>query len=137
MSLIRINRKPSPKDLRVFSALWLIFLLALGAIAFSKGYEKAAIAACALSIGIGGLGLVFPRSARPVYIGAMYATFPIGFALSHLILAVIYFLLLTPIGLVMRLMGRDPLHRRFDPQKFSYWEARSQERSPASYLKQY
>ncbi|MFD6156625.1 hypothetical protein ACFWF7_18815 [Nocardia sp. NPDC060256] len=36
------------------------------------------------------------------------------------LLAPIYFLLVTPLGLLLRLI-RDPLHRRWDRQAFSYW----------------
>ena len=39
---------------------------------------------------------------------------PIGLALSHVILGAVFYIVFTPVGLVMRLLGKDPLHRRFD-----------------------
>jgi hypothetical protein len=42
-------------------------------------------------------------------------------------MAIFYFLLLTPLGLLFRLMGRDALGRKFDSNTNSYWIAR---RSP-------
>ena len=43
------------------------------------------------------MGWLRPDWARPLYVGWLYAVFPIGWTISHLILAVIYFLILTPI----------------------------------------
>jgi len=40
---------------------------------------------------------------------------------NPLIMGLIFFLAVTPTALVMRLMRRDPLHRRFDPDASSYW----------------
>jgi hypothetical protein len=48
-------------------------------------------------------------------------TLPIGFVVSFILLAVFYYLVITPIGLVFRLMGRDPLCRKFDNTTDSYW----------------
>ena len=50
----------------------------------------------------------------------MFAVFPIGWVVSHLLLGVVYFLVLTPIGLTLRALGRDPLERRFDQSASSY-----------------
>jgi hypothetical protein len=36
-------------------------------------------------------------------------------------LAVVLYLVLTPIGWALRLLGRDPLARGFDPDASSYW----------------
>ncbi len=46
---------------------------------------------------------------------------PIGFVVSFILLAAFYFLLLTPVALVFRLIGRDALGRRFDAVAPSYW----------------
>lgn len=137
MSLIRINRHPSAKDLRIFAILWLLFLGGFGLLAQIRGHTSIAVALLALAFSIGGLGLVFPTGIRWVYLAAIYASFPIGFAVSHLVLGAIYFLLLTPIGLARRAFGHDPLTRKFEPQRKSYWERRPDQPEPGSYLKQH
>ena len=43
-----------------------------------------------------------------------------AFVSSRMILALIFFLVLTPIGLIKRAMGWDPLHRRSGPRE-SFW----------------
>ena len=48
----------------------------------------------------------------------------LGLIMSHIILALVYYLVLTPIGLFMRILGKDPLTLRFDPKSDSYWVRR-------------
>lgn len=40
---------------------------------------------------------------------------------SPLVMGALFFLVISPIGLVMRASGKDPLHRRFDKDADSYW----------------
>ncbi len=137
MALIKINRHPSAKDLRLFSALGFVFLATFGFVARRHGYANVSLLLWGLGGGVGLLGVIAPRAVRPIYLAAVYATFPIGFVLSHVILAVVYFGIFMPIGLLMRLLGRDPLQRRFEPQRSTYWRQRPPARPAASYLKQY
>jgi hypothetical protein len=67
----------------------------------------------------------------------MYLVFPLGWLISHAILATIFFLILTPIGLVARLVRHDPMERRTEPSKSSYWTQRRQEATPERYLRQF
>jgi hypothetical protein len=52
-------------------------------------------------------------------------------------LAVLYYLVFTPVAVAFRLMGRDALDRKFDPQAASYWEAHNPDRGAAGYLRQF
>ena len=40
---------------------------------------------------------------------------------SPLILGIMFFLVVTPMGLLMRALGKDPLRLRFDRHAASYW----------------
>ncbi|MBX3462626.1 MAG: hypothetical protein KF830_05615 [Planctomycetes bacterium] len=62
---------------------------------------------------------------------------PIGFVLSHVVMAAIYYLVMTPIALVFRSIGRDVIGKRPDRQRTSYWRDRGPERRPAAYFKLY
>jgi hypothetical protein len=44
-----------------------------------------------------------------------------GHIMTRVILALLFYLVVTPLGLTMRLLGKDPLMRRFDPSAASYW----------------
>ncbi len=136
MSLIRINTQPSRQQLLGFSLAWLVFFGSWGVVAWSKAEPTLARGLWALAGGIPLAGLFFPRGLRLVYIALSYATYPIGFVVSHVVLAIIYYLVFTPIGLIMRLLRYDPLTRRFDAKATSYWQERTNPKSIASYFRQ-
>jgi hypothetical protein len=136
MSLVRIERNPSGRQLLVFGTAWLAFLGAAGLLAWHRGHHAPAEVLLALAAIVplaGAFGRAVPRLA---YVGLSYATYPVGFVASYLVLAVVYFLVVTPIGLLMRLLGKDPLSRTFDPGRQSYWIARDEKRTVESYFKQ-
>ena len=74
---------------------------------------------------------------RTVYQLLTFVAFPIGFVLSQVLMATIFYLVFTPIGLFFRLVGRDAMGRKKDPSKKSFWHDRGPARSPASYFKLY
>ncbi|MEO6002558.1 MAG: SxtJ family membrane protein [Opitutus sp.] len=137
MALIRLNSNPSASDLRLFALLWLIFIGGIGAIALHRGSMPTALVWWSAAGAVAIPGLIAPRSVRLVYIGATYATYPIGFVVSALILAAFYFLVLTPVGIVVRLLRRDPLDRAFDRSRSTYWESRDPAPPVDSYFRQH
>lgn len=136
MSLIRINRNPSGRQLLVFGLAWVVFLALLGWDAWSRGQHLAAETTWTLAAVVPLAGLISPGFLRYVYLAASYATYPIGFVVSRVVLTLVYYLALTPIGLTMRLFGHDPLSRRFDPKARSYWVSRSGAKPAESYFRQ-
>ena len=67
----------------------------------------------------------------------MVLAFPIGWTVSQVMLAVMFFGLFTPIGLVFRLIGRDPLHRTRRPELESYWAPKPTPTDLRRYFKQF
>jgi hypothetical protein len=120
----------------VFGLAWLVFFGSGGYVA-ATGAKPAL--ACGLWILAGGIplaGLASPRGLRHVYVALSYATYPVGFAVSHVVLAFVYYLVFTPIGLIMHLLRYDPLTRRFDPKAPSYWKERTSPKPADSYFRQ-
>jgi hypothetical protein len=74
---------------------------------------------------------------RPLYVVWMALAMPIGWAVSHLILLAVFYLVITPIGLVMRACGYDPLERRFDRTAKTYWHDLEQNPTFDQYFKQF
>ena len=136
MSLIRINMRPSRDSLRTFGFLCALFLAALGAAAMRRGDPWVAIAAWLAGAAAAVLAVFAPKLLRWVHVAASCVSFPIGFAVSHLILAGAYYLVLTPTGLLMRCLGRDPLSRKRDPGLTSYWEPRAEKKPGPGYFHQ-
>jgi hypothetical protein len=75
--------------------------------------------AAAVAAAVG--ALVNHEFGRRLYVGWATAFLPLGWTVSQLLLAVVYYVVMTPIGLAMRIIGRDPLHRTFDRSAKTYW----------------
>jgi len=136
--MIRIEHNPTRRQLTVFGLLWLAFFGLFGGMSWWKtGLLAEAGVFWAIGAALPALGLVWPGVLRIVYLAASYATFPIGFVVSYVILAVVYYLVLTPIGLVSRLTGYDPMQRRFDRSAKTYWTPREPEETTERYFKQF
>ncbi|MFM7843419.1 MAG: hypothetical protein ACKPEY_04200 [Planctomycetota bacterium] len=135
MALIEINWNPTSRQLRQFAGIGLIALPSAG---YVWGGSWPAIGMlAALGSGLALAGYLRPAVVRPFFLALSLVTIPIGFVVGELALALIYFLLLLPIGLVFRLMGRDALSRRRDLAARSYWREKQQPKSSASYYRQF
>ncbi len=81
-------------------------------------------------VGLGGslwiLGAAIPGKLGPVYSGWMKMALAISKVTTPIFLGVVYFLVLTPTGLIMRLLGRKPI--RHEPSDGSFWQPLSEER---------
>jgi hypothetical protein len=137
MALIEINRNPTRRQLGWFAGLWLVVLGMLGAAAWSRPAPGAAAALWFLAVAVPALGLLRPAVLRTIYLALAHATYPIGFAVSHVILAAVYFLVLTPIGLLVRLLGHDPLGLRRGWSAGSFWQRRAPVTDRTRYFRQY
>lgn len=73
------------------------------------------------------LGLIAPRWAVPIHNAWMKLALALGWINSRLILGVLYYGVLTPLGALLRLGGRDPLNRR-RAGGASYWVPRTKPR---------
>ena len=127
MALFQLNSKPSNWELRWFAGVWFPALCGMaGWLVLKKLHAPIASAGI---WGAGGvlslIGLLSPPVMRPIYLLIMRLTFPIGWVLSHAVLAIAYFVFITPIGVVMRWF-HDPMQRKFVRVAPSYWLPREQ-----------
>ena len=130
--------RPATRTLRQFAGLWILFF-GFGAVwqALVKGNTTAAVVLGLLAVTVGPVGLVWPRVVRPIFVGWMVVVFPIGWVVSKVILAVLFYGLFTPIGLLFRLLGRDPLARRRRRDLSTYWTPKALPDDPKRYLRQF
>lgn len=102
-------------QLRVFSACCIVLgaVLAWPMLHQATWPPERVVEWIGLIAGIVGMsGLALPATVRPIYHGAMIVTRPIGFVVAQILLALLYFLVLTPVAIVLRIAGHDPLRRR-------------------------
>lgn len=137
--MIDINFNPSPREQRQFAGIWLpaFFVLVGGLVYWRTHWSTLAVTIWATGGVLTTLALIITPLRRPLYVGWMCAAYPIGWTVSHLILVVVYYLVITPIGLFMRLCGHDPLQRRLDRHKTSYWIKRPAPPASKTYFRQH
>jgi hypothetical protein len=138
MSIVPINWQPDRKTLAEFSEFGMFFLgMVASPLAYFKGHSSLAAVFWLLAVTGRVLGLWRPALLKPVYIGLTLATWPIGWVVSHLTLALLYYGVMTPIGFLLRLSKRDPLGRGFDRNAPTYWEPYNPDRGMKRYLRQF
>lgn len=70
--------------------------------------------------GILTVAVVFPVGLTPVYRLLMWVAVPLGRFNSVLLLGMVYFVMVVPMGFIMRLIGKDPIPKKFDPSAQTY-----------------
>jgi hypothetical protein len=86
----------------------------------------------------GVINLAFPIALWPVYKAALFVAHYLGWFNTRLLLGIIFFFIITPLGFIFRLMGRDLLDRKFDKNTQSYWQLREKkEFDPSSVENQF
>ena len=145
--MVEINFHPDERTLRQFGwiALAGFGLLALcawnGWLVFRHGLGAAREPVTFALLGLGALSAVFslvlPKANAPLFVGLSVVAFPIGFVLSYVIMATLFYVVIAPVGFVMRLFGMDPMDRRFLPKATTYWLDARPTRAKADYFKQF
>ena len=146
-SMLRVNWRPDRRQLRWFGGMALVAFGAFGAWVFFRGsifgFGLGAGAARATGVilwvlggGCGMLAALAPKYLRGLYVVLMAAAIPIGFVVSHAVIALLFYVIVTPLALFLRLRGRDPLCRRFDPDAETYWVPRKPTTDVRRYFRQ-
>ena len=127
----------SPKKLREFGFVVGGFLCAIGILSFWRGRGSFPYF-LAPGIILVITGAVKPSILKPVQKAWMTLAILMGWVMTRVFLSVLFYLAITPVGLLLRLMGKDLLDEKLEPQKQSYWKLRPQTpRVPTDYEKQF
>jgi hypothetical protein len=135
--MIEINWNPDARTLRWFAGLQIVFFAIFSYLWRDTLGTHGAGALIGVSVVLGTVGLARPGWIRWVYVIWMVVVFPIGWVMSHFILAVVYYLVLTPIAFLVRRRSGDPLRREFDPTASTYWTERRTHEDVSRYFRQY
>jgi len=135
MSLIE-KRVATVSDLKWFGVILAGCFGVLGTLSWLRGHHTPA--AVLWSIG-GALALLY-YAVRPLqslmFDLWMGITYPIGWVVSNLTLTLMFYFVVTPLGLIMRLCGRGPMERRFDRVAVTYWRSHDPGQSTKRYFHQ-
>ena len=132
-----INKNPSAKELIKFGATFLGGMAVIGLLYYFVLDNQP----LAKGLWIAG-GAVFLLSfirpiARILYILWMGLGITMGLVTSPIILALVFLVLITPVGLVFKLIQRDTMKRKMDKGASTYWEEYKETEDPATYVKQF
>lgn len=130
--------KTGTKEFRKFGLLVGGVFAALGILYYLRGkpiFPWFAVPGALLML----FGLFFPKALKLVYLVWMTLAILLGFVVSHVLLTALFYLAVTPVGLLARLCGKDFLGLKMEPKASSYWIARNreQERSKLDYEQQF
>ena len=117
--------KAEIKELRKFSIILFFAFDILGLLILWRRGD-AGLILCGIGLALLLCGLTLPKLLVYPYKGWMTLSLILGFLMSHLILSLMYYLVFTPIGVVMRIFGKDFLHKQFDKNATTYWIKKEQ-----------
>ncbi len=113
-------KEPDTPRLRQFGWLMAGVFLVIALWPLVWRAEGVRIWALAISGLFGGMGVLFPAALAPVFKLWMKFGEKIGWINSRILLSIVFYLILTPIGWVMTLLGKRPLQLGFDSQADTY-----------------
>ena len=138
-----VNWRPGRGELRSFGRLLALGFLGIGlALWLMVRWKSGRWENWPLWLGgtcsvLGAICWAAPSLARPIYVTWLAVGGVIGFCITSVLLIVVFYLVITPIGLMLRLMGKDPLERRWDPGAKSYWKDAEKPVDAERYFRQF
>lgn len=126
----------TPVQLRNFGLLISAVLILIAGYHYFFG-NPALVYLAGISIALGIGAYAFPHPLKPIYVVWMALAILLGWITSRVVLTVVFYLILTPIALIARLIGKRFMPLGFDKSVPTYWERRSQQANPRSCEKQF
>ena len=120
------NIKSEKSDLRNFGITISVILLIIAGFLFWKEKESFQIL-LTFGVTLCILGIAIPFILKPIYwVWMIFATI-LGWIMTRVILSLLFYIIFTPIGLILRFFGKQFLELRWDKSKESYWNYRTNE----------
>jgi lysylphosphatidylglycerol synthetase-like protein (DUF2156 family) len=133
-----MNKEITKKEIRTFGIGLAVILAVIGSLLFYKhGHPK-----YLWLYGVSGIlllmALAAPNLLAPIYRGWSKVAHVIGWFNTRLLLALIYYTMFTPIGLLSKLFRKDLLDCKWEPQATTYWiERETNQQSRQNYERQF
>ena len=131
------NIKSEKSDLRKFGITIGVILLIIAGFLFWKEKESFQIL-LTFGVTLFILGIAIPIILKPIYWVWMFFATILGWIMTRVILSLLFYIIFTPIGLILRFFGKQFLELRWDKSKESYWNFRTNEHlKKGNYEKQF
>ena len=80
---------------------------------------------------------IFPTLFLPIQKIWMAFAVVMGFVMTRVILAILFYIIITPISFISKIFGKDFLNLKIEKEKKSYWNLRNEEYKQSSTEKQF
>ena len=138
-----VNWNPDRAERRSFGRTLTLGFIAIGLLFWlfarwkSGRWEEWPLWLGGICSALGAVCWIFPAFARPIYVIWHVIGGVLGFCISNLLLIFVFYLVVTPVGLLVRLFGKDPLERKWDPDAASYWRDAENRVDATRYFRQF
>ncbi len=139
MALIELKKDPTGRELLVFRTILFPAFLGIAGVIVHRlfGAWTTPILLWTAGLLFAVLGHFLPCTVRTVHTIWMRATWPMAWLVSHAVIFLVFYGVVVPIGLVLRLFDRTPVRRRFDPVLRTYWTPLETLSETDRYFRQY
>jgi len=131
------NNEITKKQLCTFGIALTILLLVISSISYFKqgmNYQITGTVSALILL----TTLLTPALLKPIYKLFIFISYILGWINTRLLLGLIFYLIFTPVALILKIIGKDPLNRKFDPKASSYWQPGVDEKEDReSYYRQF
>ena len=132
-----VKWRPDKRELRRFAVAMLVGFSLLGLFAAWRAKEIGNASILLWGIGVTlAIAAFVPKLNRIAYLAVYLPTSIMGYVVSNVILALMFFLVITPLGIILRLMGKDLLQQRRPKQK-EMWTPVKTVKTEDSYYRQF
>lgn len=139
-----VNWNPSLRERRKFALSLVIGFPCIAVVVLLLGLLRGHGWNLPLAAVIGGGGVAtglllwaLPWIARPFYVVWYFAACCVGLVVANLVLAIVFFVLVSGLGLLMRALGRRPIRKTFDKRTATYWQDAEPVDDPKRYYRQF
>ncbi len=133
----KINWRPQKRDIRYFAVTLAIVAVLLGVVVLASSTLKAALVVAGCGVALALLCYFVIPLGKAIYLLWMAVSFVLNWIISPIVIAVIYYLVLTPIGLFYKITGRDELHLKRPDTADSYFNMIDEEITPDEFKRQF
>ena len=137
MAVLERN-EPTAKELRWFGLMVAVFAAVVGGLVlYFSANLVAAVIIWAVGLLLAAVYYALPPTRYLLFNAWMTLFFPLGWLISHLLMAAVFYLLITPVALIMKVIGRDALGKMPDPAAKTYWTPLEVKPKEARYFQQF
>ena len=132
-----VKWQPDARELRRFAIAMLIGFFVLGALSAwrAKGIATGSIVLWSIGATLAVAAFV-PKLGRIAYLAVYVPTSIIGYVVSNVMLTLMFFLVITPLGFIMKLMGKDVLQQQRQKRE-TQWTPVKDTKNEDSYYRQF